>query len=131
MSGNSREHIRDGPHPSRRHSSLAWSQRRGGRGHVPLDHGPEAGPLLSYNNFAPGQPDNFLDEDYVEIFGFAATCCGIGQWNDLVLAGTPNNGYVIEWTAPPSRSVPEPSTLTLLGSAVGLAVVSLLRRSIS
>ena len=87
--------------------------------------GPEAGNLLTYTNFPAGEPNNFGDEDYLEMFGVASAPFGVGQWNDLVLGGTAVNGYVVEYDTLPS-SVPEPSTFALaLG---GLAGWVMLRR---
>ena len=90
--------------------------------------GPEAGSLLTYSNFAPGEPNDFNGEDFLEIFGFNASCCAVGQWNDLPATGA-NNAYVIEFNTLPSSSVPEPSTAIMIAGALVAAGVAR-RRSI-
>ena len=82
--------------------------------------GPEAGQALVYSNFAAGQPDNVGVEHYVETFGTAVACCGVGTWNNLPNAGSTGSGYVIEYNTQPT---PEPSTaLMALGALLAAGV---------
>lgn len=94
--------------------------------------GPEAGNLITpvYANFAPGEPNNSNNEDYLEVFGANVPCCSVGQWNDLPLAGTPGIAYVVEYNSNPNSStlpVPEPTGLALLGMGL-MGLMSTRRR---
>ena len=94
--------------------------------------GPEAGNLIApvYANFAAGEPNNFNNEDYVEIFGVSVPCCGVGQWNDLPLTGTPGIAYVVEYNSNPNpTTVPEPAGLALLGMGLMPIVAKRRRRA--
>lgn len=88
--------------------------------------GPEAGDTLVYTPWAPGEPNNVGNEDYL-IFGWNNDGA-LGGWNDL-----PSNnayGYVVEYGGdgdPNDLSVvPEPGTLLLFGT--GLAGLGLRSR---
>jgi hypothetical protein len=73
------------------------------------------GEAFGYNNWPDGEPNNWGgDERYIAFdHGFSITDGKV--WNDLGVGGT-NYGFIVEY-----ESVPEPSTMLLLGSGlVGL-----------
>lgn len=87
-----------------------------------------AGDTVIFENWAGGEPNQFLgtEEDFGQFF-IGADAQG-HQWNDLVATNT--LPYLIEFE-PASNGVrvPEPATLLLLGSAIaGLATVARRRR---
>ena len=84
--------------------------------------GPEAGTSFSYTNFEPGEPNNFDDEDYLQM-NWAVTN---GQWNDFGNKAY-TNGYVVEYSAP----VPEPETYAMLLLGLGAMGAGLRRRKTS
>jgi hypothetical protein len=74
----------------------------------------------SYTNWSPGEPNLIGTETSVELYN-AATGHGSGLWNNTAksLTGTQYSnslGYLVEFDV----LVPEPSTLLLLGPAIGL-----------
>jgi len=85
--------------------------------------GPEAGHLLSYTNWAGGEPNNANgDEDSLMMYA------GSGLWNDL-LHSYPGfqNGYVVEFNG---AQTPLPPAILLFASALGgLGLVGWRRRS--
>lgn len=79
--------------------------------------GPEAGDVLTYSNWNPGEPnDDGGNEDYVH-FNFLSS----GGWNDIFPSYT--QGYIVEYSPTP---IPLPAGLPLL--AVGLCVLGVMRR---
>lgn len=93
--------------------------------------GPEQGQLLTYFSWASGEPNNCCGgEDYLQ-FHWASN----GDWNDHGGPGNSNqtNGYLVEYSSADQGggggSIPEPSTLVLLGA--GLAGLGGLRRKTS
>lgn len=79
--------------------------------------GPESGALLSYTNWAPNEPNNYLgNENY--LLGAYSAPPGIGSfWNDG--PGGAVFAYVVEFSSP----IPEPAPAALM--VVGLALVGL------
>lgn len=73
------------------------------------------GEALTYTNWAPGEPNNYWNEDYLEMYTS-------GLWNDIGYCST-NQAYVVEYDGEP---VPEPSTVLLFGA--GLAGLAAYRR---
>ena len=71
--------------------------------------GPEAGDLLTYTNWGPGEPNNVGNED----FAVYNNPWGGGLWNDRPDAGI---AYIIEYSAP----VPEPETYAMLLAGLGI-----------
>jgi len=71
--------------------------------------GPEAGQLLTYTNWGPGEPNNSGNED----FAVYNNPWGGGLWNDRPDAGI---AYIVEYSAP----VPEPETYAMLLAGLGL-----------
>lgn len=77
--------------------------------------GPEAGDTLTYLNWAPGEPNNLGNEDYIH-FNWSTG----GRWNDI--PGHTNYGYVIEYGGF-LDAVPAPGALALLGfGLIGLGL---------
>lgn len=73
--------------------------------------GPEAGMLLTFSNWAGGEPNNYsIGEDEVVINWGAG-----GSWNDIGNPAFPNYrvGYIIEFSAP-NNTVPEPGSVALM-----------------
>ena len=50
-----------------------------------------------YSNWAPGEPDADLNEDFVEMFATA-------QWNDSTDGEALNQGYLVEYPVRPDRA---------------------------
>lgn len=88
--------------------------------------GPEAGQLLTFSAWNPGEPNNLNNEDYAVINWVSS-----GLWNDL--PNTLLRTFIVEYGNTGDQSggnqVPEPSTLLLLGA--GLAGLAGLRRKVS
>ncbi|PTQ76272.1 putative secreted protein with PEP-CTERM sorting signal [Nitrosomonas oligotropha] len=71
--------------------------------------GPEAGQLLTYTNWGPGEPNNSGNED----FAVYNNPWGGGLWNDRPDAGI---AYIVEYSAP----VPEPEIYAMLLAGLGI-----------
>lgn len=82
--------------------------------------GPEAGSVLSYFNWAPGEPNNSGNEDVVH-FNWASG----GRWNDIPDSPSRLYSFVVEYGGLTSP-VPAPGALALLG--FGLIGVALRRK---
>lgn len=76
--------------------------------------GPEDGDVLSYTNWAAGEPNNENNEDYVVAWWDDSPT---GEWNDY-LAGEDIRGYVVEY-ADAVPTVPLPASAPLILAALG------------
>lgn len=95
--------------------------------------GGSAGTALLYANWALGQPDDFGGgQDVATIFG-GAVPTNAGKWDDGgsgsgIGGGVfQRDGYIVEFE-PTTVPVPEPTSLILLGSGLGLAALRRLRK---
>lgn len=72
-----------------------------------------SGEISTYRHFAPGEPNNFNNEDFVHIFEPAEQFGRSGLWNDNVVGGT---GGSIGTIVPNGlvEIVPEPATAALV-----------------
>ena len=68
-----------------------------------------SGEPVTYENWAPGQPDNGGRGEYVAVMNYN----GAGRWNDYCSNCTDIG--IAEWG---SSSVPEPATLILMGTGL-------------
>jgi hypothetical protein len=85
--------------------------------------GPEAGQIISYTNWNPDEPNDFMEgEDYA--LGWWENT-GNGGWNDANFAG---GGYIVEYSAAPSV-IPVPGALPLLLSGLAAVGFTRLRRT--
>ena len=57
------------------------------------------GEPFGYSNWAPGEPDADLNEDFVEMFATA-------QWNDSTDGEALNQGYLVEYPVDPTALAP-------------------------
>ena len=89
--------------------------------------GPEAGqtffikggPVVGYEHWNPGEPNNNATENYLHIKANA------GDWNDIF--GTfPSGGYVVEYS--PNAAVPEPAAWSLLIAGFAMTGAAMRRR---
>jgi hypothetical protein len=69
-----------------------------------------SGEPVTYTNWAPSEPNNYLGNEDWAVMNWGNN----GKWNDLRADGC--NVGIAEWA--PVSSVPEPSTMLLLGSAL-------------
>ena len=91
--------------------------------------GPEAGqtfyirggPVVGYQHWNPGEPNNNATENYLHIKANA------GDWNDIYPTFA-SGGYVVEYS--PS-TVPEPAAWSLMIAGFGLIGAALRRRTLS
>lgn len=85
------------------------------------------GDPLTYNNWQPGEPNNYLEEDYVAMnWGYSRNQDAKGTWNDVPLPGTSGFGgqsdggyYGLIEIKSSVASVPAPTGIALL--CLGLA----------
>lgn len=68
-----------------------------------------SGETVTYENWAPGQPDNGGHGEYVAVMNYN----GAGRWNDYCTNCTDIG--IAEWG---SSKVPEPTTLILMGTGL-------------
>jgi hypothetical protein len=66
------------------------------------------GDAVTYTNWSAGEPNQFGDEDAVEMYDS-------GQWNDL---GANNSRFGVIEVAAAQSTVPEPMTVTLMGTGL-------------
>jgi hypothetical protein len=59
------------------------------------------GEQFGYSNWAPGEPNAALNEDFVEMFAS-------GQWNDTTDGEALNQGYLVEYPVDPTALVDSP-----------------------
>jgi hypothetical protein len=94
--------------------------------------GPEAGqtfyikggPVVGYEHWNPGEPNNNSTENYLHIKANA------GDWNDIY--GTfPSGGYVVEYSSNAALAVPEPAAWSLLIVGFALTGVASRRRGVA
>jgi len=68
------------------------------------------GEAWAYTNWAPGEPNNYNNEDYVEFWN------NNGTWNDIWFAGGHHDGLVIEYEN--VSSVPVPAAFWLFSTGL-------------
>ncbi|WP_165224033.1 lectin-like protein [Aquisphaera insulae] len=82
------------------------------------------GDAVTYTNWAPGQPDNSTNEDYVYM-NHDSDVLGPGRWNDFDVTSRLRGIMEI-----PAATVPEPSGVALAGTGVlGMLAVRRWQRS--
>lgn len=89
--------------------------------------GPETGQLLTYTNWAGGEPNNLWNEDYLEglwnVWNWNGT-----QWNDTRSDRFNNNKYVVEFN--PAPGIPEPESWAMLIAGFGFVGAAMRRRQV-
>jgi hypothetical protein len=78
------------------------------------------GDAFGFTDWWAGEPNNLGNEDYIGFDFRGATW----SWNDIPVSSSSIRGYVAENSIP----VPEPATLLLFGTGLGLVGLSALRR---
>jgi hypothetical protein len=109
----------------------AWSIDASGNNHGPRLGGADVtldgdwrwvtGETWSYTNWYAGEPNFKGIEDSLALFDASRPVGVASTWNNVAKSSI-LPGYVVEWTTYPSleSETPEPTTLLLMSSAVGL-----------
>lgn len=88
------------------------------------------GEPFSFSDWAPPEPNDLGDEDYVFLWRRDYGGGPLWSWNDSGNFAGPADGYLVEFDGPfQAAAVPEPGSLALAGlGGVGLAFGRLRRR---